>query len=291
VYQRTLSSNTDLVASESRVPDYSKNLKILLTSLPAHIGWVANGGYCCALIISTSKKYLEAKYPERKQPDPIHLHVQYVNSLGPSFHTSPFMLSQYLKIYEKSRKNTLHPTYSMEKMLTRRTSRYLSPLPAGSITLTITDLKLSSKHSVLQISLSSPKSASAAPAIIALVTHGNLSPSSQDNTNSINIDIDEENLPNRETECVRWTDAKFYTTNPTSVRYRSYSVKGGPNPLWSPVVGRNKRDMWVKVDEEGKSMGLAHLGVIADLVSGLFFCCVHLIPVYFCASLADGMER
>ncbi len=34
--------------------------------------------------------------------------------------------------------------------------------------------------------------------------------------------------------------------------------------------GRNKRDMWVKIDEEGKSMGLAHLGVIADLVSGSF---------------------
>jgi hypothetical protein len=28
-------------------------------------------------------------------------------------------------------------------------------------------------------------------------------------------------------------------------------VKGGPNP-WSPLVGKNKGHMWVKVDEEGK---------------------------------------
>jgi hypothetical protein len=28
-------------------------------------------------------------------------------------------------------------------------------------------------------------------------------------------------------------------------------VKGGPNP-WSPLVGKNKGRMWVKVDEEGK---------------------------------------
>ena len=55
-------------------------------------------------------------------------------------------------------------------------------------------------------------------------------------------------------------------------------MKGGPNPMWSPLVGKNKRDMWVKVDEEGKRIGMAHLGVIADFVCLIFLA---LVPVTF----------
>jgi hypothetical protein len=31
-------------------------------------------------------------------------------------------------------------------------------------------------------------------------------------------------------------------------------------------VGRNGRDMWVKVDDEGDEFGFAHLGFLADMV-------------------------
>jgi hypothetical protein len=41
---------------------------------------------------------------------------------------------------------------------------------------------------------------------------------------------------------------------------------GWPNPLWLPRVGRNARDMWVKLDDESDRLSYAHLGVIADLV-------------------------
>jgi hypothetical protein len=48
--------------------------------------------------------------------------------------------------------------------------------------------------------------------------------------------------------------------------------------MWSPLAGKNKRDMWVKVDEKGKRIGMAHLGAIADLVSLIF---LSLAPVTF----------
>ena len=100
-----------------------------------------------------------------------------------------------------------------------------------------------------------------------IVTHGILSSGT-----GHSIETPLFKVPDRETECQRWTDAFFYHTNPTSAQYRSYTPKGGPNPLWSPSVGQNARDMWVKLDDENDKLSLAHLGVIVDLVSVFSSC-------------------
>jgi len=47
---------------------------------------------------------------------------------------------------------------------------------------------------------------------------------------------------------------------------RSYVRKGGPTPLWSPDLGRNKRDMWVKVDDDNDSFDFPYLGFVIDMV-------------------------
>lgn len=140
--------------------------------------------------------------------------------------------------------------------------QYLSPLPQGAFSLSITDIKLGKKHSVIQVELRPSKAPSAGLSIIAIVTLGNLS------VKGHGIPAPAVQLPDREKDCIRWVDAMFFNLSPTSSKVRSYVPKGGLNPLWSPAVGQNKRDMWVKPDDDNDSFEFAHLGFIADLVRG-----------------------
>ncbi|RFU34724.1 hypothetical protein B7463_g1663, partial [Scytalidium lignicola] len=177
---------------------------------PSYFGLHAHGGYCAALIISTSQKYFK-KYAKKNQPDTIHLQIQ-----------------------------------------------YMDPLPQGLATIVINDLKIGSKHSVLQVELRDPKGQIC---VIALVTQGNLSASG-----GHRIEIPAFNVPDRVKDCQRWVDGFFYHLSPTSSKCRTYTVKGGPNPLWSPSVGQNARDMWMKLDDDDDSFTTAHLGFIFDLL-------------------------
>lgn len=173
-------------------------------------GLVGFGGYCAALILASSQRYFEAKYPTKNQPDPIHVHIQYLNEL-----------------------------------------------PGGPITVKIQDLKLGSKQSVIQVELL--KVGSLTVSVLSLVTMGNLSAKGH----SIKTPVSE--LPDIN-ECQRWVDGMFFHLQPTSSQYRAWTPKGGPSPLWSPAVGQNKRDMWVKIDDDGESMSVLHLGVLVDNV-------------------------
>src|SRR4051794_7824269 len=97
-----------------------------------------------------------------------------------------------------------HCYYILVSSFINTTSRYLSPLPAGPIRVMITDLQLGSKHSVLQVSLSSisqPEKLS----ILAVVTQGTLPCASKsivldDKTSSLTskVIIPLEELPDRE---------------------------------------------------------------------------------------------
>ena len=139
--------------------------------------------------------------------------------------------------------------------------QYLDPLPQGEFMVEIVDLKFGNKHSVIQLVLKSLTSQR--PSIIALVTLGNLAAKGH------SIEPSAVKLPDRERDCIRWTDAMFFNLNPTSTKMRSYVPKGGDSPLWSPSVGQNKRDMWVKVDDDKDSFDFPHLGFIVDMVSRL----------------------
>jgi hypothetical protein len=135
------------------------------------------------------------------------------------------------------------------------------------------DLKLGGKHSIIQVTLKS--SSSSGPAIIALITLGNLG------AKGSSIPAPEMSFPDRERDCVRWADAMFYSLAPTSSKMRSYVRKGGPTPLWSPDLGQNKRDVWVKVDDDNDSFDFPHLGFVVDMVRlcqhPIFFLSAHII--------------
>ncbi|CZR52539.1 uncharacterized protein PAC_02416 [Phialocephala subalpina] len=138
--------------------------------------------------------------------------------------------------------------------------QYLNELPGGPITIKIHDLKLGSKQSVIQVELLNTDSSSIS--VLSLITMGNLSGKGH----SIETPLFE--VPDIN-ECQRWVDGLFFHLQPTSAQYRAWTPKGGPNPLWSPAVGRNKRDMWVKIDDEEEEMSLLHLGVLVDNVPSL----------------------
>lgn len=159
--------------------------------------------------------------------------------------------------------------------VTNHLHRFIEPLLSGPIKLTITPLRLGSKHSILQVALSASHIPTTSSAVLAILTLGDLdAPPAPNPTGIPSIIIEPEQLPNIATDCVRWTAPQFYISNPTSVRYRTYTVSGGPNPLWSPRVGRNSRDMWCKVDEE-RNMRMEDLGVLVDLVCLLSLqCCL-----------------
>jgi hypothetical protein len=187
------------------------------------LGFVAHGGFSCAVIVSTSRKYSAAKHSGKNQPDVVQIHVQ-----------------------------------------------YLGPLPHGNFNVEILDLKLGNKHSVIQVVLKASNSQN--PSIVTLVTLGSLAAKGH------RIEPQAVTLPDRENDCMRWTDAMFFNLSPTSSKMRSYVPKGGPSPLWSPSVGQNKRDMWVKVDDENDSFDFPHLGFIAAMVNApgpRFFGCSH----------------
>jgi hypothetical protein len=78
-------------------------------------------------------------------------------------------------------------------------------------------------------------------------------------------------LPNRLAECQRWTDALFYRHNPPSTFIRTWTPTGGHNALWSPGLGQNARDQWVKLDKGETGFDIFSLAVICDLVSPLSF--------------------
>ncbi|KAH8804442.1 thioesterase-like superfamily-domain-containing protein [Xylogone sp. PMI_703] len=156
------------------------------------------------------------------------------------------------KYLEKNQPDTIHLQI-----------QFLSPLLQGLINIVINDLKIGSKHSVLQAELRDSKGI---PCVIAFVTQGNLS-ASDDYT----IEMPVSPVPDRVKDCQRWVDPVFFYHSPTSSKARSFTVKGGPNPLWSPSVGKNARDMWIKWDDENDSLTTAHLGFIFDLLPPLIF--------------------
>ncbi|KAH8800653.1 thioesterase-like superfamily-domain-containing protein [Xylogone sp. PMI_703] len=179
--------------------------------VPGDLGLVSLGGFCAALIISTSQKYSAKKFSEREQPAPIHMHIQ-----------------------------------------------YLEPLPHGPVNVLVHDIKSGTTHHVVEIELKQPNSLKSC--VLSLVTLRRLSAVRH------SIKTPPFPLPDRESECQRWTDSFFYNVNPTSSQFRTYVPKGGHSHMWSPAVGQNARDVWMKLDDEKDSLGLAHLGLIADLI-------------------------
>jgi hypothetical protein len=144
--------------------------------------------------------------------------------------------------------------------------QYLGPLPHGNFNVEILDLKLGNKHSVIQVVLKASNSQN--PSIVTLVPLGNLAAKGH------SIEPQAVTLPDRENDCMRWTDAMFFNLSPTSSKMRSYV----PKEDLVPYGRQNKRDMWVKVDDENDSFDFPHLGFIADMVNApgpRFFGCSH----------------
>ena len=112
---------------------------------------------------------------------------------------------------------------------------------------------------MIQVELKS-SNPSAGPSIIALITLGNLAAKGH------SIIPPTVSLPDREKDCARWTDAVFFNLAPTSAKMRSYVRKGESTLLWSPAMGQNKRDMWVKLDDDNDNFDFSHLGFLVDMV-------------------------
>ncbi|KAL3455478.1 thioesterase-like superfamily-domain-containing protein [Aspergillus heterothallicus] len=146
--------------------------------------------------------------------------------------------------------------------------QFLDLAPQGPLHVRFTTLKSGSRSSVVQGEICSAGEATKDGTstrkrtyTLAICTMGNLS----DRT-GISIDFPPHALPNRETDCARWTDAFAFYASPPTAACRVYTPKGGPNPLWSPAVGQHKRDQWDKLDN-GENFRLEHLGLLADIVA------------------------
>ncbi|KAL2795511.1 thioesterase-like superfamily-domain-containing protein [Aspergillus keveii] len=202
-------------------------------SLPHDNGLSLHGGYLCSLLISGSREYARATgLVALNQPDPVSMHVQ-----------------------------------------------FLELVPQGPLHVRFTTLKSGSRSSVVQGEICSPQSTPTttvstalgsssdnAPVTkiytLALFTMGNLS----DKT-GISLELPRHTpLPSREKDCARWTDAFAFFASPPTAACRVYTPRGGPSPLWSPAVGRHKRDQWDKLDS-GENFRLEHLGLLADIVA------------------------
>jgi hypothetical protein len=143
--------------------------------------------------------------------------------------------------------------------------QFLELIPQGSFHVSFTNLKLGPRHSVIRGEIMSADLNSPKTYTIAICTMGDLNKSS-----GISMKLPPIPTPSRERDCARWTSGFFFYINPPTSACRVYNPKDGPDPLWSPSVGRNKRDQWEKLDN-GENFQLQHLGLIADLVRSFLF--------------------
>lgn len=172
-----------------------------------------HGGYISSIFIAGSRKYFRSQRGNLNQPDPITMHVQ-----------------------------------------------FLQLVPQGSFHVVFEDLKLGHRQSTIQGKILSSDLNIHTIYALAIFTMGDL------NSNvGISISLPPIPTPNRERDCTRWTSGFFYHINPPSSACRCYNPKDGPDIMWSPKLGRNKRDQWNKLDNED-NIRLEHLGLIADLV-------------------------
>ncbi|PGH14375.1 hypothetical protein AJ80_05965 [Polytolypa hystricis UAMH7299] len=153
---------------------------------------------------------------------------------------------------------TKHPDRSQNDPVHIHT-QFLNPLTAGAIFVALRELKLGSRRSVIEITLQ--RSESSPIVAIALITMGDLSAKDM----GPSIPTPPIKITDRR-DCQRWTDALFYYTDPTSRECRTYTPKGGPSPLWSPVLGQHARDQWVKLDDEERQFDIPSVGFVVDMV-------------------------
>jgi hypothetical protein len=73
-------------------------------------------------------------------------------------------------------------------------------------------------------------------------------------------------LPDR-SQCDMLTSDLFTRLNPATGHVLTLTSRGGPSPWWSPVVGQNARDQWLRFRDEASGFDLLSLGYVADLVS------------------------
>jgi hypothetical protein len=138
--------------------------------------------------------------------------------------------------------------------------QFIQLVPQGSFHVAFKDLKLSLRHSTIQAEILSPDLKTHTVYTFAICTMGDL------NSNTgISMSLPPTPTPNRERDCARWTSGFFYYMSPPSSASRCYNPKDGQDIMWSPKLGRNRRDQWNKLDNED-NFRLEHLGLIADLV-------------------------
>jgi hypothetical protein len=138
--------------------------------------------------------------------------------------------------------------------------QYLQLAPEGQFHLLFRDIQLNPRHSIIQAEIVSPDLSLPTSYTLAIFTMGDLNSRS-----GISMKLPPIPTPNREQDCGRWTNGFFYYMNPTSSVCRCYNPKDGPDIMWSPSVGRNRREQWNKLDN-GSNFSLEHLGVLGDMV-------------------------
>lgn len=142
--------------------------------------------------------------------------------------------------------------------------QFLQLAPGGQFHVLFKDIRLNPRHSIIQAEFLSPDLNVHTSYTLAICTMGDL------NSNSgISIKLPPISTPNREEDCGRWTSGFFYHITPTSSFCRTYNPNDGPEIMWSPKVGQNKREQWSKLDS-GRNFTLEHLGALADLVRFYF---------------------
>lgn len=139
---------------------------------------------------------------------------------------------------------------------------YLEPMPQGPFHATVTELHLGGQSISLLVQLVPVAIDDATVYSVALVRLGTFNTEVSDQTK----ELANRNLPDRDTECERWSNPLFYHANPATASVRVFCPNDGPSLLWSPRFGgQNCRYQWTKSDE-GDSFQVDHIPLIVDLV-------------------------
>ncbi|KAI8650735.1 hypothetical protein NCS57_01408100 [Fusarium keratoplasticum] len=139
---------------------------------------------------------------------------------------------------------------------------FLHPLPAGPFEVALETLQAGNRGSTIQAKLLTGKGQKQQTCSIAIIRFGVL----QDEGYVHNVQPPIRPVPDREKECVRWTNALTYQFNPPTAAVRVYTPRDSGTPLWSEKYGgRNVRYQWTKMDDED-TFRLEHIPILADLI-------------------------
>ena len=140
---------------------------------------------------------------------------------------------------------------------------FLAPVPQGNYHVTVKDVALGRRQSVVEACIVSSDIGQPKTYIIGLVRMGRLI----EDKGAPGIPIPTTHIPDRVLECTRVTNANYYRASPATATVRIFSPKDGMSSMWSPIFGgQNSRDQWHKMDDE-TLFEAEHLPLIADLVS------------------------